>query len=98
MSSKQTATHPSRLDADTVASWICDAVARLFEVPRDRVTTSTSLHDDLGADSVDRLQLLTEIEDRFGIEFTDAMATRLNTVGDAVRCVSGRKANRRNET
>ena len=53
-----------------------DALAQQFEVEPESITMDTNLIDDLGADSLDILQLLMRIEDQYGIVIPDqALAT-----------------------
>jgi len=43
-----------------------------------------SFEDDLGADSLDRVEIIMQLEDALGIEIPDEVAERIVTVGDAV--------------
>ncbi len=52
------------------------------------ITESASFVDDLGADSLDVVELIMGLEDEFGIEISDEEAENLRTVGDAVKFVS----------
>ncbi len=54
-----------------------------------RLTDDTRLHEDLGADSLDVVEIVMSCEERFGVEIPNRKATALATVGDAVRCVEG---------
>lgn len=57
-----------------------------FGVKEDRVTEEMTF-DDLGADSLDVVELVMEIEDRFNIQFDDDRIESLNNIGDAVRYI-----------
>jgi acyl carrier protein len=48
------------------------------------VTTASSFVDDLGADSLDRVELIMALEETFGIEIPDEAAEKISTVQDAV--------------
>ena len=61
-----------------------DALAQQFEVDPDSITADTSLIDDLGADSLDVVELIMELEDEFGIAISDEDASQLYTVGRIV--------------
>jgi acyl carrier protein len=52
------------------------------------ITESASFVDDLGADSLDVVELIMGLEDEFGIEISDEEAENLRTVGDAVKFVA----------
>ena len=57
-----------------------DALAQQFEVDPETITMDTSLVDDLGADSLDVVELIMSLEDLFGISITDEDAAQLDTV------------------
>ncbi len=53
-------------------------------VDPDEVTEESSFVDDLGADSLDTVELIMEFEDEFGIEISDEDAEKISTVGEAI--------------
>lgn len=57
-----------------------DALASQFELDPETVTMETNLIDDLGADSLDVVELIMELEDEFGITISDEDAAQLYTV------------------
>ena len=61
-------------------------------VEKDKVTDSASFIDDLGADSLDTVELVMAFEEEFGSEISDSEAEKILTVGDAVKFIEG-KAN-----
>ena len=61
-------------------------------VESDKVIDSASFVDDLGADSLDTVELVMAFEEEFGSEISDSEAEKILTVGDAVKFIEG-KAN-----
>ena len=61
-----------------------DALATQFELDPESVTMDTNLVDDLGADSLDVVELIMELEDEFNITISDEAAAELYTVGRIV--------------
>ncbi len=53
-----------------------------------KVTESAGFIDDLGADSLDQVELVMAFEEEFGIEIPDDAAEKITTVGNAVRYIS----------
>lgn len=51
-------------------------------VEESKVTLEASFKEDLGADSLDVVELVMELEDEFGVEISDGDAENINTVGD----------------
>lgn len=59
-------------------------LAEQFDVEEDSITAETTLQDDLGADSLDVVDLLMSIEDEFETEIPDEEVENIHTVGDLV--------------
>ena len=59
-------------------------LAEQFDVEEDKVTADTDLQEDLGADSLDVVDLLMSIEDEFGVEVPDDEIESIKTVGSLV--------------
>lgn len=55
-----------------------------------QVTPEASIKDDLGADSLDVMDLILELEDEFSLEISDEEAEKINTVGDVVTYIDSR--------
>ena len=70
---------------------IKEVVADKLDADPSAVTEEASFVDDLGADSLDVVELIMGLEDEFGIEISDEEAERIRTVGDAVQFVSSQK-------
>ncbi|PLR77605.1 acyl carrier protein [Bacillus sp. V3-13] len=56
-------------------------------VDENQVTLEASFKDDLGADSLDVVELVMELEDEFDMEISDDDAEKIATVGDAVNYI-----------
>ena len=57
-----------------------DALAAQFELDPEKISPETNLIDDLGADSLDVVELIMNIEDEFGVSISDEEAANLVTV------------------
>ena len=60
-------------------------IVEKFGVSEADVTPEANFTNDLGADSLDRVELIMEIEDEFGISVPEELAEKIATVGDAVK-------------
>ena len=60
-----------------------DIVLDKLGTEENKITEAASFMDDLGADSLDTVELIMEMEEEFGIEIPDEKAEKLATVGDA---------------
>ncbi|MDI3327123.1 MAG: acyl carrier protein [Alicyclobacillaceae bacterium] len=56
-------------------------------VDEDKVTMEASFKDDLGADSLDIVELVMELEDEFGMEISDEDAEKISTVAEVVQYI-----------
>jgi len=59
-------------------------LAEQFDVEKDKITADTDLQEDLGADSLDVVDLLMSIEDEFEVEVPDEEIENIKTVGSLV--------------
>lgn len=62
-------------------------LAEQFDVDEDKITTETDLQEDLGADSLDVVDLLMSIEDEFEVEVPDEEIENIKTVGALVQYI-----------
>mgnify|MGYP003541923658 FL=1 len=65
-------------------------VVERLEVDAEKVNEKASFIDDLGADSLDIVELVMAFEEEFGIEIPDDVQEQIGTVGDAVRFIKER--------
>jgi len=63
---------------------VTDLIVEQLGVSRDEVITTASFVDDLGADSLDIVELVMSMEESFEIEIPDDDAEKMQTIGDAV--------------
>jgi len=62
-------------------------IADQLGVKKEEVTDKAKFVDDLGADSLDTVELVMALEEEFGVEIPDEDAEKLTTVGDALRYI-----------
>ena len=65
-------------------------VAKQLNVDESTITLDTHLIEDLGADSLDAVDLIMSIEDEFGIEIDDDAAQNARTIGELVKYIEER--------
>lgn len=66
---------------------IREIVAEQLGVDEEQITLEASFVDDLGADSLDLVELIMALEETFGLEISDSDAEKISTVGDALEYV-----------
>lgn len=71
----------------TVFERLKDIIVDRLRVPLSKITEDANFLEDLGADSLDVIELIMAIEDTFGIEVPDEDIEKVITVGDAVRYI-----------
>ena len=64
-----------------------DIIAEQLSVEADEVSLESNIQDDLGADSLDVVDLITTIEDEFDISIPDEAVEDIKTVGDMVNYI-----------
>ena len=68
-----------------------EIIVERLSVDEKDVTEDASFIDDLGADSLDTVELVMALEEEFGIEIPDEDAEKIATVGDAVKYIESHK-------
>lgn len=71
--------------ADNIEARIKEIIVNELGVEPEKVTEEASFVEDLGADSLDTVELVMAFEEEFEIEIPDEDAEQLQTVGDAIR-------------
>jgi acyl carrier protein len=75
-----------------IAERVHKIVVEHLGVEEAKVTESASFIDDLGADSLDTVELVMAFEEEFGVEIPDDAAEKILTVGDAVKFLEAEAA------
>ena len=70
--------------SDTPEARVKEIIVEELGVEADKVTPNASFVDDLGADSLDTVELVMAFEEEFGIDIPDEDAEQMRTVGDAI--------------
>jgi acyl carrier protein len=68
-----------------------DIIINELGVEAEKVTPDASFVEDLGADSLDTVELVMAFEEEFGIEIPDEDAEKMQTVGDAIEYIKGQQ-------
>ena len=71
-----------------VEAKVKDIIINELGVEAEKVTPEASFVEDLGADSLDTVELVMAFEEEFGMEIPDEEAEKLQTVGDAIDYIS----------
>lgn len=77
-----------------VADKIKSIIAEQLGVKVEEVNPQASFIDDLGADSLDTVELIMALEEEFSVEIPDEDAEKMTTVGDAIRYIEEKTANK----
>jgi len=75
---------------DDIFTSIKDILVETLGVEEDRITLEARFQEDLETDSLDLVELVMSMEEKFGVKITDEEAAEIKTVGDAVTFVEQR--------
>ena len=73
-----------------ISSRVKKMVADHLGIEETKVTDEANFIDDLGADSLDTVELVMAFEEEFGSEISDSQAEKILTVGDAIKFIEGK--------
>ena len=76
--------------SENVKEKIKKIVADHLGIDEAKVQDESSFIDDLGADSLDTVELVMAFEEEFGAEISDSQAEKILTVGDAIKFIEGK--------
>ena len=72
---------------EEIVEKVIDIISERLGVPKEKITEDTTFVNDLGADSLDQVELVMELEDAFDLSIPDEEAENITTVGDAIRYI-----------
>ncbi len=72
---------------ESVLDRVIEIVAEQMGVDKEQVNNTTSFVNDLGADSLDQVELVMLFEDEFKLDIPDEEAEKIQTIGDAVKYI-----------
>jgi acyl carrier protein len=75
----------------SITEKVKDIIVEQLGVNPEQVTEAASFIEDLGADSLDTVELVMAFEEEFGIEVPDEDAEKLQTVGDVIKYVEDKQ-------
>lgn len=75
------------MDEKEIFNQIADLIAENFNIERAKISMDTNFTQDLDADSIDLVEFIMQLEDKFDAEIPDADAEKIETVKDAVNYI-----------
>lgn len=77
--------------SDDIAEKVKEIIVEQLRVDADKVVSEASFINDLGADSLDTVELVMAFEEKFGLEIPDEDAEKISSVQDAVKYIKEKK-------
>ena len=87
-----TAQHTEFMSEKSIEEKVKDIIVEQLGVNPEQVTQTASFIEDLGADSLDTVELVMAFEEEFSVDVPDEDAEKLQTVGDVVKYIEGKLA------
>lgn len=79
------------LEGKMVSEKVIEMLASQLNISKDKVQLNAKLIEDLGADSLDMVEMLMLVEEEFGLSIPDEDAMNLKTVGDIINYIEANK-------
>jgi acyl carrier protein len=86
-------TNDRETDMADIEAKVKEIIINELGVDAEKVTPEASFVEDLGADSLDTVELVMAFEEEFGMEIPDEEAEKLRTVGDAINYITSNASN-----
>ncbi len=80
------------MSAAEIKDQVYDIIVSKMGVGKDQIKDESKFTDDLGADSLDTVELIMEFENKFGIQIPDEEAEKISTVQDAINYIAEKKS------
>ncbi|HOK80485.1 MAG TPA: acyl carrier protein [bacterium] len=81
------------MERSEIEKKVKEIVMEKLQVEASAVVDNASFVDDLGADSLDTVELVMDFEEKFGVEIPDEDAEKIRTVGDAIKYLEEKTKN-----
>ena len=78
------------MEKATIEEKVIDIISNKLGLPKEEVTPSAGFTMDLGADSLDTVELIMDFEKEFNLKISDEEAMNIRTVNDAVEFIAAR--------
>lgn len=78
-------------EEQSIGEKVKEIITKQMGINKEQVTPETSFVNDLGADSLDTVELVMEFEDAFDLNIPDEEAEKIQTVGDAIKYIEEHK-------
>lgn len=78
------------MEKNVIEEKVVDIIANKLGIPQEEVTPAASFTMDLGADSLDTVELIMDFEKEFGLKISDEDAMEIKSVGDAIEYIAAR--------
>ena len=79
------------MSQEVILQKVCSIVSEQLDKKLDEIKSDSNFQNDLGADSLDTVELVMALEEAFDIEIPDEAAEGIATVGDAVKFIEEKK-------